>query len=146
MGIDGWLVLNIALGIVVGSLLTRMLRGWWNKRRATPSKPVDEKVASEHAATERRAADEKTAAAKVADKKAVEDWNFLWDNAPESAKEQIRKFVEDEQLRKQAEELDLFHFLWYSSSEETRGQLRFRWKLEKIPPRIREYSDDNSTL
>lgn len=130
MGIDGWLILNIALGIVVGSLLTRMLRGMrqrLNNRGATASKPVDEKAASEH-----------TAAAKVADEKAAEDWNFLWNNVPESAKDLIRKDIEDEQLRIQAEKLGLFHFLWYAASEETKQQLRFRWKLEKIPPRVRE--------
>jgi hypothetical protein len=130
MGIDGWLVLDIALGIVVGDALRVMVRDtqeWWNSRRARTSKAVDEKPFYEKAANK-----------KVADEKAAEDWNFLWDNVPDSAKEQVRKFVEDEQLRKQAEELNLFHFLWYAASEETKDQLRFRWKLEKIPPRVSE--------
>lgn len=125
MTLDGWLILDIALGIVVGDVLRVMLKDtqeWWNSRRTHVSKPVDEKAA------------DKTAA----DEKAAEDWNFLWDNVPESAKEEVRKFVEDEQLRKQAQELNLFKFLWYAASEETKDQLRFRWKLEKIPPRVSE--------
>ncbi len=131
MSIDGWLVLDIALGIVVGDAARVMVRDtqeWWNSRCAHVSKVVEEKPV-----------EEKVAGRTIADVKAVEDWNFLWDNVPESAKEQVRKFVEDEQLRKQAEELDLFHFLWYAASEETKAQLRFRWKLEKISPRVREY-------
>ncbi|MFZ3215579.1 MAG: hypothetical protein WA192_05915 [Candidatus Acidiferrales bacterium] len=130
MSIDGWLILDIALGIVVGDALRVMVRDtreWWNSRRVHVSKAIDEKPVGEKAADKA-----------AVDQKAVEDWNFLWDNAPESAKEQVRKFVEDERLRKQAEKLDLFHFLWYASSEETKGQLRFRWKLEKIPPRVSE--------
>lgn len=130
MGINGWLVLDIALGIVVGDALRVMVRDtreWWNSRRAKVSKVVDEKPVDENAADK-----------KAAEDKAAEDWNFLWDNVPESAKDEVRKFVEDEQLRKQAQELNLFKFLWYAASEETKGQLRFRWKLEKIPARVSE--------
>jgi hypothetical protein len=130
MTIDGWLILDIALGIVVGDVLRVMLKDtqvWWNSRRSHVPKAVDAK-----------AADKKVAEEKVAEEKAAEDWNFLWDNVPESAKEEVRRFVEDEQLRKQAQELNLFKFLWYAASEETKDQLRFRWKLEKIPPRVSE--------
>lgn len=131
MSIDGWLVLDIALGIVVGDALRVMVRDtreWWNSRRRAPvSNAVDTKVA-----------DKTAAVTTVADEKAAEDWNFLWNNVPESAKDEIRKSIEDEQLRIRAEKLGLFHFLWYAASEETKQQLRFRWKLEKIPPRVRE--------
>jgi hypothetical protein len=130
MTIDGWLILDIALGIVVGDVLRVMVKDtqvWWNSRRTAVSKTVDAKAADDHAADEA-----------TAKEKAAEDWNFLWDNAPESAKEEVRKSVEDEQLRKQAQELNLFKFLWYAASEETKDQLRFRWKLEKIPPRVSE--------
>ena len=130
MTIDGWLILDIALGIVVGDVLRVMVRDtqeWWNSRRAYVSKAIEEKPV-----------EEKVAGRTIADGKVVEDWNFLWDNVPESAKEEVRRFVEDEQLRKQAQELNLFKFLWYAASEETKDQLRFRWKLEKIPPRVSE--------
>jgi hypothetical protein len=129
MGINGWLVLDIALGIVVGDVLRVMVKDtqvWWNSRRTVVSKP-DAKATDQHAADET-----------TVKEKAAEDWNFLWDNVPESAKEEVRKFVEDEQLRKQAQELNLFKFLWHAASEETKDQLRFRWKLEKIPPRVSE--------
>lgn len=131
MTLDGWLILDIALGIVVGDLLRNMLKDtqeWWNNRRTHGSKVVDAK-----AAEKKRTADETTAKDKEA-----EDWNFLWDSVPESAKDEVRKFIEDDQLRKQAQELNLFKFLWYAASEETKDQLRFRWKLEKIPPRVSE--------
>jgi hypothetical protein len=129
MALDGWLILDIALGILVGDVLREMRKDtqeWWSSRLTRGSKVVDAKAADEHV-------DETTAM-----EKATEDWNFLWDNVPESAKEEVRKFVEDEQLRKQAQELNLFKFLWYAASEETKDQLRFRWKLEKIPPRVSE--------
>jgi hypothetical protein len=130
MSIDGWLVLDIALGIVVGDALRVMVRDtreWWNSRRANVGKTVEQKPV-----------DEKAAEQAIADEKAAEDWHFLWNNIPETAKDLIRKDIEDEQLRIQAEKLGLFHFLWCAASEETKAQLRFRWKLEKIPPRIRE--------
>ncbi len=113
MTVDGWLVLDIALGIVVGDLLRNMLKDTqerWNRRRAGVSKAADESEA--------------------------EDWNFLWDNVPESAKEEVRKFVEDNQLRQRAQELSLLPYLFYAAPEEIKERLRYRWKAAKIPPRV----------
>jgi hypothetical protein len=109
MGIDGWLVLDIALGILAADVLTVMLkdtRDWWNSRRA---------------------AGESEAA----------DWQFLWDNAPESAREEVRKFIEDDQLRLRAQELNLWPYLWSAAPEEIKERLRARWKVAKISPRVR---------
>ncbi|MGA8409090.1 MAG: hypothetical protein WB680_18080 [Candidatus Acidiferrales bacterium] len=111
MGIDGWLVLDIALGIVVGDALRVMVKDtqiWWKERRADSSKAAD----------------------------SSEDWNFLWDNLSESGKKEVRKVVEDDELRRRAQELNLWHDLWYAASEETKEQLRHRWKAAKIPPRV----------
>ncbi len=116
--INGWLVLDIALGIVVGGLLRSMLKDtqvWWNRRRVAVSKGVDEKAANESEA---------------------EDWNFLWDSVPESAKREVRKFVEDEQLRLRAKELNLWLYLWSAAPEERKERLRARWKAANIPPRV----------
>lgn len=110
MGIDGWLVLDIALGIVVGDALRVMVsdtQEWWKNRRGT-----------------------------VADEYEAGDWQFLWDNVPESAKEEARKFVEDDRLRLRAQELNLWPYLWRAASEETKEKLRHRWKAAKIPPRV----------
>jgi hypothetical protein len=73
---------------------------------------------------------------KPADDSAMEDWNFLWDNVPESAKEEARKTVEDEQLRRRAQYLVPLAYLWYVAPEEVKVQLRHRWKEAKIPPRV----------
>jgi hypothetical protein len=118
MDINGWLVLDIALGIVVGDLLRNMLKDtqvWWNSRRTPVSKTVDEKAADESEA---------------------EDWNFLWDKVPESAKEEVRKFVADEQLRLRAKELNLWPYLWSAAPEEIKERLRYRWKAANISPRV----------
>ena len=112
--INGWLVLDIALGILVGDMLRVMVkdtREWWNSRRRTN---VEE----------------------VADESAETDWQFLWDNASESAKDDVRQLIEDDQLRIRARELDLWPQLWSVVPEEIKQQLRDRWKGLKIPPRF----------
>jgi len=118
MSINAWLVLDIALGIVVGDVLRVMLRDtrvWWNSRRAAVGKTVEEKAADESGAA---------------------DWQFLWENAPKSAKEEVRKFIEDDQLRLRAQELNLWPYLWSAAPEEIKQRLRDRWKAAKIPPRV----------
>jgi len=113
MSIDGWLVLDIALGIVVGDWLRNMLKDtqrWLNRRR--------------------------TGVGKAADESEAEDWDFLWNNVPESGKDELRKVVEDDQLRRRAQELNLWHDLWHVAPEEAKQQLRHRWKAAKIPPRF----------
>src|ERR1700691_3050916 len=114
MGIDGWLVLDIALGIVVGDVLRVMVKDtqvWWNGRRTHGSKAVD---------------------AKAADESEAEDWDFLWNNVPASGKEELRRVVDDEELRRRAQELNLWPYLWAAASEETKEKLRSRWKVAKI--------------
>jgi hypothetical protein len=115
MTIDGWLVLDIALGIVVGDALRVMVRDtreWWSSRRRQGGKATDESAA--------------------------EDWDFLWNNVPEPGKEEVRRVVEDDELRRRAQELNLWHDLWYAAPEEVKVQLRHRWKVAKIPPRVSE--------
>lgn len=113
MRIDLWLVLDIALGILVGDLLRVMVKDtqiWRKKRRADSSKAP---AASE-----------------------AEDWDFLWNNVPESGKEEVRKVVEDDELRRRAQELNLWYDLWHVAPEEAKQQLRHRWKAAKIRPRV----------
>jgi hypothetical protein len=115
---NGWLVLDIAAGIVVGDWLRTMVKDtqiWWNDRRANASKTVDQKTA---------------------DSSAEADWQFLWDNVPESAKEEVRKLIEDDQLRLRAQELNVWPYLWSAAPEDIKEKLRYRWKALKIPPRF----------
>jgi len=108
-GVDAWLVLEIALGVVVGDWLKNMLTAtqrWLNRPRAGSAKAE------------------------------AEDWDFLWNNVPESGKEELRRVVEDDDLRRRAQELNLWHYLWHVASEEAKQQLRHRWKAAKIPPRV----------
>ena len=69
---------------------------------------------------------------------AADDWDFLWNNVPESGKEELRRVVEDDELRRRAQELNLWYDLWYVAPEEVKVQLRGRWKAAKISPRVRE--------
>lgn len=116
--INGWLILDIALGIVAGDLLRITLkdtRDWWNTRGASVKTVTgsDESKESEES-----------------------DWQFLWDNAPESAKEEVRRFFEDRRLRLRAQELNLWPYLWSAASEDTKQKLRDRWRALNIPPRF----------
>ena len=118
MGINGWLVLDIAAGIVVGGWLRSMLKDtqiWWNDRQANAGKTFVEKTA---------------------DDSAEADWQFLWDNVPESAKEEVRKLVEDDELRLRAQKLNVWPYLWSDAPEDIKEKLRYRWKALKIPPRF----------
>jgi hypothetical protein len=62
----------------------------------------------------------------------------LWDGLSESAKQQTQRLVEDDQLRRRAQELNLWQDLWHAAPEQTKVQLRHRWKAAKIPPRVGE--------
>jgi len=44
--------------------------------------------------------------------------------------------VEDEQLRRRVQELNLWPYLWSAAPEETKEQLRTRWKVAKVPPQV----------
>jgi hypothetical protein len=115
--IDGWLILDIAAGIVMGDWLRSMVKDtqiWWNRRRKRISKNVDEKTADELEG----------------------DWDFLWNNVPDSAKEEVRKFLEDEELRQRAKDSTPLQYLFYAAPEEAKERLRQRWKAAKIPPRV----------
>jgi hypothetical protein len=93
MTINVWLVLDIALGIVVGDLLKIMVkdtREWWYGRRAKGNAVGESKEAGDP--------DES-------------DWQFLWDNAPESSKKEVQQFIEDDQLRLRAKEFNLWPHL-----------------------------------
>jgi hypothetical protein len=67
-----------------------------------------------------------------------DDWQFLWDSLPESAKEQVQKFVDDERLLLHAKELNLWKFLWYAAPEEAKERLRYQWEQA---PKISRRSD-----
>jgi hypothetical protein len=109
MSIDGSLVLNIALGIVVAKALLKILKNFeWMvpHQKVVPAGEEQEGTA--------------------------EDWLELWESLPESAKGQLQRLVEDDQLRRRAQELKLWPFLWAAAPEKTKAKLRSRWKAAKI--------------
>lgn len=106
MTLNGWLILNVALGVAAGQFLWRVLKS----ARPKPDKPETE---------------------------AESDWEFLWSNSTESAKEEIRAIVEDLELRKRAQAQNLWLHLWYAAPENLKVQMRGRWKELKMTPRGR---------
>jgi len=78
----------------------------------------------------------RTGISKAGDAYDEEDWRDLWESLPESAKEQSKRIVEDDQLRRRAQELNLWPYLWSVSSEEAKERLRCRWKVAKIQPKV----------
>lgn len=70
----------------------------------------------------------------------AEDWLELWSSLSESAKEQVREFVDDDQLRHRAQDLNLWPFLWSAAPEETKQKLRSRWKASKTQSKSRSSS------
>jgi hypothetical protein len=67
----------------------------------------------------------------------AKDWRDLWDSLPESAKERMKRVMEDEQLRRRAQESNLWPYVWGAAPEEMKEQLRSRWKVAKVPPKVR---------
>ena len=78
----------------------------------------------------------KVATASELEKASAEDWLDVWDSLPESAKEQLKRIVEDDQLRRRTQELNLWPFIWLAAPEETKDKLRSRWKVSKVPPKV----------
>ena len=110
---DGSLVLDIALGVILANLLTPAIKRMFQRvflRRTVPSTddPQDP---------------------------SAEDWDELWDGLSDSAKEQSKKILEDERLRRRAQESNLWPYLWSAAPEETKEKLRSRWRVAKVPPR-----------
>jgi hypothetical protein len=46
-----------------------------------------------------------------------------------------RDFIRS-QLRRRAQELNLWPYLWSAVSEEMKERLRYRWKVAKVPPKV----------
>jgi hypothetical protein len=116
MGINGWLILNIAIGVIVANLLMPAIQRIFKR--------LSRKVVTE--AVPQANLEEPSA----------DDWLELWESVPEGAKQQTQTFVDDDQLRRRAQELNLWTYLWSAAPEETKEKLRSRWKVAKIPPRI----------
>jgi hypothetical protein len=115
---DGSLVLDIALGIIVAKVLTTMLKELgrrWEARKVSRSMGAE---------------------ASDFEKASAEDWLDVWDSLPESAKEQLKRIVEDDQLRRRTQELNLWPVIWLAAPEETKDKLRSRWKVAKVPPKV----------
>ncbi len=144
-GINGWLILNIALGIVAGEILKRFMTAWRRNGMSESAPTPAQTPASAQRFTP--AADPAESSSKinwkeVTDFEENEDWEFLWDNVPDSAKETVRLTLEDADLRRRAKAADLWPQLWYATPEIVRTQLRHRWKeILKIPPRWRTLSE-----
>ena len=64
-----------------------------------------------------------------------EDWAELWVSLPNWAKEELQQTVEDSQLRRHAQDLDMWPTLWAAAPEETKAKLRGRWKVQRVPSR-----------
>jgi hypothetical protein len=117
---DGSLILDIALGIIVAKVLISFLKGAGEVLRVFLERVVPSRKAATTGNLEEASA---------------EDWRDLWDSLPESGIEHLKTIVEDEQLRRRVQELNLWPYLWSAAPEETKEQLRTRWKVAKVPPK-----------
>jgi hypothetical protein len=118
MNIDGSLILDIALGIVVAKVLTNMLKEMERFLERRTSRRKDIPASDEHGID-------------------AEDWLELWSGLPESTKERVKAIVEDDALRRRAQDLNLWPYLWSAAPEEMKDKLRSRWKVAQIPPKAR---------
>lgn len=116
MSIDGWLVLDIVIGVIVANLLTPAVQRIFKRLG-------------------RKAVTETVPQADLQEPSA-DDWLELWESLPEGAKQQTQRLVDDDQLRRRAQKLNLWTYLWSAAPEETKEKLRARWNVAKIPPRI----------
>jgi len=145
VGIDGWLIWNVALGVFVGELLRRLLPARWRNGwtdTAPPSALTPTSAQTSTPVAEQTGWGSKINWREVGDFEENEDWEFLWDNVPDTAKEGVRLALEDTELLRRARAADLWPQLWYSAPEMVRTQLRHRWKeILKIPPRWKTWAE-----
>jgi hypothetical protein len=117
MSIDPSLILNIALGIIVARVLISVL-----KEIAQIAKMVLERIVPRNPVP-----------AHDQQKTTEADWIDLWESLPPSAKEHCQTVMDDDQLRRRAQDSNLWPYLWSFASEETKAKLRSRWNEAKIP-------------
>jgi hypothetical protein len=118
MNIDSSLILNIALGIIIAQVLKNVLKETFQIFRNRTDVP---KVAAQEVKGNGQEAND-------------EDWLDLWESVPQAAKEQSQRLIEDDRLRRRAQELNLWPYLWAAAPEATREKLRSRWNLARIQP------------
>jgi len=120
------LVLNITLGII----LAEIIKGLWNaEQHRRKLRPENER---NHSVT---ALDRSTTFSELELKEEKSDWLDLWSSVPDWAREQARRFVEADQLRRRAEDSEmtfLWSFLWKAAPEETKEEFRSRWKESRV--------------
>jgi hypothetical protein len=114
---DVSLIFDIALGIILAKMLTNMLKELGRLWERKVSRNAGAETSELEAAS-------------------AEDWRELWESLPESAKEKSKRLVEDDQLRRRTQEMNLWANLWASVPEATKEKLRSRWKAAKVPPRV----------
>jgi hypothetical protein len=112
MSIDESLVVNIALRVVVARLLLGALKDAGNAIGSI-SKP------------------KKTPPSKAQDATAG-DWFVLWASLSDSDKEEVQRIVEDEHLRRRAQDMDMWPTVWAVVSEETKNKVRAQWKAAGV--------------
>lgn len=100
MSIDGWLVLDIVIGVIVANLLTPAVQRIFKRLG-------------------RKAVTETVPQADLQEPSA-DDWLELWESLPEGAKQQTQRLVDDDQLRRRAQKLNLWTYLWSAAPEETK--------------------------
>lgn len=155
-GINGWLILNIALGVFVGGTLLHLMAVRWPsgvrgfvptaavtsaavQTTAPITDPIETKATE---APESWGWGSKVDWEKLKELEENEDWEFLWSNIPDSAKEEVRSALEDAELRRRTQAADLWPHLWHAAPEMVKTQLRHRWKeFLKIRPRWTSQAD-----
>jgi hypothetical protein len=139
MGLNGWLIVNIALGVLLAEILKRFVdERWRDGVRPSMARPADTAAqGGPSPAVEPAPKDRDQWAAGINWKEEEnQDWEFLWNNVPQSAKDEVQHILEDDELRRRAQSAELWPTLWYAAPETAKAQLRGRWKeVLKIPPR-----------
>jgi hypothetical protein len=117
MRLDSSLILNIALGIIAARVLIYVL-----KEAAQITKIILERIVPRNPVP-----------AQGQQKSTEADWLDLWESLPQSAKEHCQTVMDDDQLRRRAQDSNLWPYLWTFAPEETKAKLRARWNDVKIP-------------
>ncbi len=121
MDVSGSLVVSIALGIIVAKALLYLFK---DTIEAVKLRLETKRLVSNNVATNDLLKKDGEANA--------EDWLDLWSSLSESDKERAKQFVEDDELRRRAQDLNLWTFLWSAAPEEAKQKLRSRWKASNI--------------